>query len=141
MRRSPGVSASARGYWPSSWPISLSCPMRCCFEQWTSSWRTARLQSVATEAWSFSERRRVIFDAALIRTNCQQAELVSAYAMRALPPSQVSALEAHVSWCPQCKRELEALRPVVDSFAFWPTDVLRPAASLQARLAERIAAE
>jgi anti-sigma factor ChrR (cupin superfamily) len=31
------------------------------------------------------------------------------------------------------------LRPIVQSFVFWPTDVLRPAASLQARLARRIA--
>lgn len=33
------------------------------------------------------------------------------------------------------------LLPLIDSFAAWPTDVLRPAASLQARLAQRIAAE
>ena len=37
--------------------------------------------------------------------------------------------------------ELETLRPVVDSFVCWPTDVLRPSASLQERLARRIAAE
>ena len=33
------------------------------------------------------------------------------------------------------------LRPVVDSFAAWPADVLRPPSSLQARLARRIAAD
>jgi len=33
------------------------------------------------------------------------------------------------------------LRPLIDSFVSWPTDVLRPAASLQERLARRIAAE
>jgi len=33
------------------------------------------------------------------------------------------------------------LRPIIDSFVSWPTDVLRPAASLQGRLARRIAAE
>ncbi|HEY2339616.1 MAG TPA: cupin domain-containing protein [Steroidobacteraceae bacterium] len=33
------------------------------------------------------------------------------------------------------------VRPIIDSFAHWPTDVLRPTASLQARLARRIAAE
>ena len=43
--------------------------------------------------------------------------------------------------CIDCQRELEALRPVVDGFVSWPTDVLRPAASLQERLARRIAAE
>ncbi|HUZ12012.1 MAG TPA: cupin domain-containing protein, partial [Caulobacteraceae bacterium] len=36
---------------------------------------------------------------------------------------------------------LEALRPVVDRFVSWPTDVLRPSTSLQARLALRIAEE
>ncbi len=33
------------------------------------------------------------------------------------------------------------MRPIIDSFVSWPTDVLRPAASLQGRLARRIAAE
>jgi len=73
--------------------------------------------------------------------HCDQAELVSAYAVHALPASDVAAVEAHLSSCPQCRRELEPLRPVIDSFLSWPTDVLRPAASLQERLARRIAAE
>ena len=33
------------------------------------------------------------------------------------------------------------LRPVLDSFGSWPTDVLRPSASLWERLAQRIATE
>ena len=33
------------------------------------------------------------------------------------------------------------LRPIVDSFVSWPTDVLRPSPSLWGRLARRIAAE
>ena len=33
------------------------------------------------------------------------------------------------------------LRPVIDSFVAWPTDVLRPSASLWDRLAQRIAGE
>ena len=73
--------------------------------------------------------------------HCDQAELVSAYAVHALPASDVAAVEAHLSSCPQCRRELETLRPIIDSFVSWPTDVLRPAASLQERLARRIAAE
>lgn len=72
---------------------------------------------------------------------CDQAELVCAYAMQALPSGEVAAIEAHISGCAQCQRELETLGPVVDSFVCWPTDVLRPAASLQERLARRIAAE
>jgi anti-sigma factor ChrR (cupin superfamily) len=70
---------------------------------------------------------------------CEQAELVSAYAAQALGPSEVGAAEAHIASCPDCRRELENLRPVVEQFAAWPTDVLRPTASLQARLAQRIA--
>jgi anti-sigma factor ChrR (cupin superfamily) len=33
------------------------------------------------------------------------------------------------------------LLPIIESFVFWPKDVLRPPASLQKRLAQRIAAE
>jgi anti-sigma factor ChrR (cupin superfamily) len=72
---------------------------------------------------------------------CDQAELVSVYALHALPSSEVPVVEAHIAACPECRQELETLRPVVDSFAHWPTDVLRPSASLRGRLARRIAAE
>ena len=75
------------------------------------------------------------------RNQCERAEQVSAYAVNALPPSEVPAIEAHLASCWPCRRELEALRPIVDAFAAWPTDVLRPAASLQGRLAQRISAE
>jgi anti-sigma factor ChrR (cupin superfamily) len=78
---------------------------------------------------------------ALNMNHCDQAELVCAYAVHALPSSDVAAVEAHLSSCAQCRRELETLRPIIDSFVSWPTDVLRPAASLQQRLARRIAAE
>jgi anti-sigma factor ChrR (cupin superfamily) len=77
--------------------------------------------------------------AAAYTNHCEQAELVCAYALRALPPGDAAAIEAHLSSCWQCRRELEALRPVVDTFVSWPTDVLRPSASLQGRLAQRIA--
>jgi len=36
---------------------------------------------------------------------------------------------------------METLRPIIDSFASWPTDVLRPPVPLWERLAQRIAAE
>jgi anti-sigma factor RsiW len=76
-----------------------------------------------------------------LNTNqCDQAELVCAYAMQALPSSHVRALEAHISSCSQCRHELETLRPIIDAFVSWPTDLLRPAASLQGRLAHRISA-
>src|SRR4029077_1819198 len=50
-------------------------------------------------------------------------------------------IEAHLASCPQCRQELETLRPVAGTFVFWPNDVLRPSLSLQERLARRIAAE
>ena len=69
------------------------------------------------------------------------AELVVLYAMRALPPSEVPVAEAQTAACEDCRRELEMLRPVIDSFAFWPTEVVRPSPSLWDRLARRIATE
>ncbi len=80
-------------------------------------------------------------DAGPGKARCEQAEWVSLYALRALPSSEAPAVEAHISGCPECRRELERLRPVIDSFAFWPTDVLRPSGSLWERLAHRIATE
>ena len=73
--------------------------------------------------------------------NCAQTELVSAYAMNALPAGEAATLQTHLASCVHCQRELQALRPVVDTFAGWPTDVLRPTAALQGRLALRIAEE
>jgi len=75
------------------------------------------------------------------RYPCGQSELTCAYALLAMPPGQTSAIEEHISSCPQCQRELESLRPVVDAMASWPADVLRPSASLKERLARRIARE
>jgi anti-sigma factor ChrR (cupin superfamily) len=67
--------------------------------------------------------------------------MTSAYALQALATSEVSAAEAHIASCPDCQRELESLRAVVDRFVSWPTDILRPTTSLQGRLALRIAEE
>jgi anti-sigma factor ChrR (cupin superfamily) len=53
----------------------------------------------------------------------------------------VPAIQAHIASCRDCQRELESLRAVVNGFVSWPTDVLRPPTSLQARLAIRIAEE
>jgi anti-sigma factor ChrR (cupin superfamily) len=75
------------------------------------------------------------------RDRCEHSEVTCAYAAQALAASEVAGAEAHIAACPDCRRELESLRPVVDSFASWPTDVLRPTTSLQARLALRIAEE
>jgi hypothetical protein len=73
------------------------------------------------------------------QNRCEKAELACAYALQALPESELPAVEAHITSCLDCRRELESLRPVIDSFVSWPTDVLRPTTSLQERLARRIA--
>ncbi|MGE0260743.1 MAG: cupin domain-containing protein [Alphaproteobacteria bacterium] len=72
---------------------------------------------------------------------CEWSEATCAYAAQALPADEAAAAKAHIAVCPDCRRELEGLRPVIDRFVAWPTDVLRPAASLRERLALRIAGE
>ena len=72
---------------------------------------------------------------------CPQAELVCVYVLQAAPRADFAAIEAHIASCADCQRELETLQPAVDALVAWPTDVLRPAASLQRRLAMRLAAE
>src|SRR5688572_15417743 len=72
---------------------------------------------------------------------CERAEDVAAYVVQALPPNEVPALEAHVASCERCREDLESLRPIVDKFSYWPTNVVQPASSLQLRLAQRIADE
>jgi anti-sigma factor ChrR (cupin superfamily) len=67
--------------------------------------------------------------------------LACAYALGVLSAGESAAAETHIAACPECRREVESLRPVIDRFVAWPTDLLRPAASLQGRLARRIAAE
>jgi anti-sigma factor ChrR (cupin superfamily) len=72
---------------------------------------------------------------------CRRAALACAYAAQVLAAGEVATAEAHIAACPDCQRELASLRPVVDRLVSWPTDVLRPTTSLQARLALRIAEE
>lgn len=72
---------------------------------------------------------------------CEHSEATCAYALAALPASEVSALEAHIATCADCREELASLRGVIKRFVAWPIDVLRPPRALQARLAERVAAE
>ncbi|HET8638066.1 MAG TPA: cupin domain-containing protein [Acidobacteriaceae bacterium] len=75
------------------------------------------------------------------KNGCDRAELLFEYALQMLPSSEVPLVEAHISACSDCRQEMEALRPIIDSFIAWPIDVLRPPASLWGRLAQRIAAE
>ena len=69
------------------------------------------------------------------------AERVFLYALQALPSSEVAVAGGHIAGCAECRQEMETLRPIIDSFASWPTDVLRPPVPLWERLAQRIAAE
>jgi anti-sigma factor ChrR (cupin superfamily) len=72
---------------------------------------------------------------------CERAEMACAYALQILSTKEVAEFEAHIASCPNCQREVDRLRPIVHRFVSWPTDVLRPTTSLQARLAHRLAAE
>ncbi len=74
------------------------------------------------------------------KPGCERTERVAEYALRALPASERPELERHLDECRECRRELESLRPVVDAFVDWPTDVLRPPTPLWDRLAQRIGA-
>jgi anti-sigma factor ChrR (cupin superfamily) len=69
------------------------------------------------------------------------SELTCAYALQVPPTDDATEIQAHIASCSDCQREVESLRPVLNQFVSWPTDVLRPTTSLQARLALRIAEE
>lgn len=71
----------------------------------------------------------------------EHSELVCLYALQALPSSERAAMEARLAACADCRRELETLPSIVDSFVSWPTDLLRPSAPLWDRLAERVTGE
>jgi anti-sigma factor ChrR (cupin superfamily) len=73
--------------------------------------------------------------------DCERADVTLAYALQLLSASEGVEAEAHIASCPDCQRDVQAMRAVVDQFVFWPTDLLRPTASLQARLALRLAEE
>src|SRR5690349_23485397 len=75
------------------------------------------------------------------RKDCDQTEMVGAYAVHALAANEAAAMEAHLASCARCREQLAALRPIVEGFTAWPTDLLRAPASLQDRLADRIASE
>jgi hypothetical protein len=72
---------------------------------------------------------------------CERTERVLEYALRALPTGETSAFEAHIDECPDCRQELLAVRPIIDTFVDWPTDILRPPRPMWSRLAERIGAD
>ena len=71
----------------------------------------------------------------------EHMDLLFLHVLDALPPGERALAAAQFSACPDCRHEIERLRPVIDSFVSWPTDVLRPAPTLWNRLAGRIAKE
>jgi len=71
----------------------------------------------------------------------EHLDLVFLFALQALPRPEIAAVEAQISSCEDCRREIDTLQPIVRSFVGWSTDVLRPAESLWGRLAQRIAGE
>ncbi len=71
----------------------------------------------------------------------EHLDMVFLYALRALPSREIAVAEAHIAACAECQQEMNTLRPVIGSFVSWPTDVLRPSASLWGPLAQRIAEE
>ena len=75
------------------------------------------------------------------QNRCDRSEVTSAYALQALPLAEAATAEAHIASCADCRRELDGLRAIVELFAAWPSDVVRPPSSLHLRLAERIAGE
>jgi hypothetical protein len=72
---------------------------------------------------------------------CEHIEQTCAYALQVLPAREAEAAASHIAVCSDCRLELESLRPLVERFAVWPTDVVRPTALLQERLAQRLAEE
>ncbi len=71
----------------------------------------------------------------------EHLDLVFLFALQALSPREMAAVEAQISSCVDCRQEIETLRPIVSSLVGWATDVLRPAESLWGRLAKRIASQ
>jgi len=69
------------------------------------------------------------------------SELLGLYVLLALPANELPAAEAQIGACAECRQERETLRQVVDAFVSWPTDVVRPSASLWDRLTHRIGNE
>jgi anti-sigma factor ChrR (cupin superfamily) len=69
---------------------------------------------------------------------CIYAEHVYGFAIGALSASEAVQFATHLVECTPCRRDVETLRPIMASFVHWPSDVLRPSASLWDRLAARL---
>jgi anti-sigma factor ChrR (cupin superfamily) len=72
------------------------------------------------------------------RPACHHADLVYGFAVGALSATEAKDFASHLAGCADCRTELDTLRPVIASFVGWPSDIMRPSASLWDRLSERI---
>jgi anti-sigma factor ChrR (cupin superfamily) len=70
---------------------------------------------------------------------CAFADMLIEYALQTVTWKEASTIETHLRTCAACRLRLDALRPVLGVFAYWPTDMLRPPTSLWPRLRRRIA--
>ena len=75
------------------------------------------------------------------RPRCKYLEQISLHVVAALPPEEATQMQEHLKACDECSAEFESLRLTVASFGSWPTELLPPAQSLWARLAERLSPE
>jgi len=71
----------------------------------------------------------------------EHLDLMFCLALRSIPAGEVMDAEAQLRACPDCRRAWPDIRASVESLAAWPTDVLRPATDLWARIAPRISGE
>jgi hypothetical protein len=71
----------------------------------------------------------------------EHLDLVFLFALQCLSLREMGLVQDQILSCEDCQQEIETLRPIVESFVGWSTDVLRPAESLWGRLAKRIASE
>jgi anti-sigma factor ChrR (cupin superfamily) len=72
---------------------------------------------------------------------CEHTESVPLYVAHALPEHEAAQMRAHIGMCSVCREELAAFDTVVETFASWPMDVLRPTTATWSALADRIAKE
>jgi RNA polymerase sigma-70 factor (ECF subfamily) len=70
---------------------------------------------------------------------CAHTDSMCIYAVQVLSQSRSLAMETHIAGCGQCEREFRKYRLMVASLGAWPSEALRPAASIGERLARRIA--
>lgn len=75
------------------------------------------------------------------KPTCDRIELAALYALGVLPRDEAAEVAAHLADCADCRGEFEQARSTADKLVAWPTDLLKPRADLEERLADRIAAE